>query len=136
MVVIALKARFFSFGHAREQTEALPSRPESLRNSLRSCARDRDATENGGFKKRSKSRLTSAVLGLVRAWSVTQVQGANRCQSKRKIISMQNNVPSSTAVRQNFVLAPPSCPTCKSGMRLVKATPIVLTPDLIDVSYV
>ena len=55
-------------------------------------------------------------------------------QSKRKIISMQNDVLSSAAVRPNFVLAPPSCPTCKSGMRLVKATQIALTPDFVDVS--
>ena len=49
---------------------------------------------------------------------------------------MQDDVLSSTAVRPNFVLAPPSCPSCKSGMRVVKATPIALTSDLVDVSYV
>ena len=27
-------------------------------------------------------------------------------------------------------------PACKSGMRVVKATPIALTSDLVDVSYV
>jgi len=56
-----------SFGRARKQTEALRSGPESLRIWPRSCAHDPDATENGRFKKRSKSRLTSAVLRLVRA---------------------------------------------------------------------
>ena len=48
---------------------------------------------------------------------------------------MQNHV-SSTDVRPNFVLAEPDCPICKTGMRFVRATAIVFTPGLVDVSYV
>jgi C4-type Zn-finger protein len=49
---------------------------------------------------------------------------------------MQNHVQAYTGAHPNFVLAAPSCPICKSGMRFVEATPIVFTPGLVDVSYV
>jgi C4-type Zn-finger protein len=49
---------------------------------------------------------------------------------------MQGRVPSATEVRPNFVLAAPDCPICKSGMRVVRTTPVVFAPGLVDVSYV
>lgn len=55
---------------------------------------------------------------------------------------MQNHVPSSTheppatEVRPNLVVATPTCPVCKSGMRFVRATPIIFSPGLVEVSYV
>jgi C4-type Zn-finger protein len=49
---------------------------------------------------------------------------------------MQNHMLASTGLRPSFVLAAPTCPTCKLDMRLVKTTPIVFTPSLVDVSYV
>jgi transposase-like protein len=50
-------------------------------------------------------------------------------------ISMQNYVPASAGAHSSFVLAAPTCPICKLGMRFVKTTPIVFTPGLVDVSY-
>ena len=49
---------------------------------------------------------------------------------------MQNHVTSSTEVRPHFVLAAPSCPICKAGMRFVQAAPIAFSPAFDDVSYV
>jgi hypothetical protein len=48
---------------------------------------------------------------------------------------MQNYLLSSPEADPGFVLASPSCPTCKLGMRFVHATSIAFTPDLVDVSY-
>jgi len=49
---------------------------------------------------------------------------------------MRIHVSSPTEARPNFVLAAPSCPICKAEMRFVRATPIIFTPGLADVSYV
>ena len=49
---------------------------------------------------------------------------------------MQNRVLSPAGVSSSIVLAKPDCPVCKTGMRLVQATPVVFTHDLDDVSYV
>jgi C4-type Zn-finger protein len=49
---------------------------------------------------------------------------------------MQSHLPSPAEECPNFVVAAPDCPICKSGMRFVRATPIVFTPGLVDVSYV
>jgi hypothetical protein len=51
-------------------------------------------------------------------------------------MAMQNYVPSLTEARPNFILAAPGCPTCKCVMRFVRAAPIVLSPSLVEASYV
>ncbi len=60
----------------------------------------------------------------------------NSLQRKGKLVSMQNNILSFTAVRPDFVLTAPSCPTCRSGMRFVKAAPTAFARCLVDVSYI
>ena len=64
------------------------------------------------------------------------VREGNLRFSMGKNISMQNYVPASAGAHSSFVLAAPTCPICKLGMRFVKTTPIVFTPGLVDVSYV
>ena len=49
---------------------------------------------------------------------------------------MQNRVQQPTELGSNFVLANPDCPVCKTGMRLVKAMPIIFSADLDEVAYV
>jgi C4-type Zn-finger protein len=49
---------------------------------------------------------------------------------------MQNRVPSPTEVRSRIVSATPDCPLCKTGMRLVQATPVLFAHDLKEVVYV
>ena len=49
---------------------------------------------------------------------------------------MQNYLLSSPEADPGFVLASPSCPTCKLEMRFVQARAIAFTPDLFDVSYI
>ena len=51
---------------------------------------------------------------------------------------MQNYVSPSSVVGSESVsvLASPSCPTCKLGMRSVETTSIAFTPGLVNVSYV
>jgi C4-type Zn-finger protein len=45
-------------------------------------------------------------------------------------------VPAPAGEHSPLFLAAPACPVCKLGMRLVKTTPIVFSPGLVDVSYV
>ena len=49
---------------------------------------------------------------------------------------MQNPVQSPTGVRSRFALANPDCPLCKTGMRLVQASPVIFSHDLDEVVYV
>ena len=71
----------------------------------------------------------------MKPWRANAPDGLDRDQDG-KMISMQNNILTFTATRPDFVLGAPSCPTCRSGMRFVKATPTAFTPGLVDVSYV
>jgi transposase-like protein len=48
---------------------------------------------------------------------------------------MQDYVSPSSEAGLGYVLASPSCPTCKLGMRVVQTTSIAFSPDLVDVSY-
>jgi transposase-like protein len=48
---------------------------------------------------------------------------------------MQNSVPPMEA-RSRFVLATPTCPICKTGMRVVQVTPIIFSRDLDEATYV
>jgi hypothetical protein len=49
---------------------------------------------------------------------------------------MQDHVSPSSEVGIGYVLASPTCPTCKMGMRIVQRTPIAFSPGLTDVSYI